>query len=171
MITGRQNCSNDEAARLAAEANAAAEQLRLEERDRRAEEDAWSNLAGRGRRVQEEILREKVGDINVYKTSHQNMITAHTLCETLEPLLAKHAVATPVVAKIKVMVTAAAVQQQQKDLPVPLVSRAASSRPPSDQGRAARKQARSDITQNSTGPMRDAHDYFNMWHREREEAA
>lgn len=139
------------------------------------EEAARSILMERGRSTQEEILREKVGDVNVYKTPHQNIIAVHTLCETLEPLLAEHAAATPVVARIKAMMTASAIQQQQQGQAVPSVSKAASSRPPSDRERAGRTQDRSATTRNSARsggpPIHDARDLLDARRRGREEAA
>lgn len=78
-----------------------------------------------------------MGDINVFKTPYQNIITAKTLCKTLEPLLADNAKTTPMMAKIKAMVIAAVVQSHQENHLALLSSRATSSQHPSGQEKAA----------------------------------
>ena len=73
-----------------------------EEEDRRA-------LVAKGRHVHEEILQTKMGDQNVFITPQQNIIAAKVLFDSLEPMMADDHTATPILTKIKAMVTAAAI--------------------------------------------------------------
>ena len=84
-----------------------AERLRREEKECR-------NLANRGRHVQEEILQMKMGNQNVFITPQQNILVTKALCDTIEPMLAEDHAATPIVTRIKAMVTVAAIQHHQE---------------------------------------------------------
>src|SRR5436853_5822589 len=94
--------------------------LRREKEDRR-------NLPKRGQRVHEEILQTKMGDQNVFTTPQQNILTAKTLCDMIEPMLAKDHAATPIVTRIKAMVMAAAIQHHQEGDQALSISRPAAS--------------------------------------------
>lgn len=85
------------------------------------------------------------------------MVAAKMLCDTLKPLLAKDPMATPLIARIKSMVMAAALQQHQEANRAPSISRAASSRHPNTWERAQGSQLRSKGTQNPIGHIHDAH--------------
>src|SRR5438132_6269475 len=102
------------------------------ERLRREEED-HRNLSNRSRRVQEEILQMKMGDQNVFTTPQQNILGAKALCDMIEPMLVEDHVATPIVTRIKAMVTAAAIQHHQEGNRAPSASWTATSRYPSGQ--------------------------------------
>src|SRR5207237_3952299 len=121
----------DDAIRLqAAEIAAAeAERLRQEEANRR-------NLATRGQHVHEEILQTKMGDQNVIITPQQNILVAKALFDTVEPMMAKDNAATPILTRIKAMVTTAAIQHHEEGNWAPSVSQSTSSRQPSGQDRA-----------------------------------
>ena len=90
----------DEAIRLQAAEIAAAEAERL----RQEEANHW-NLVARGRRVHEEILQTKMGDENIFITPQQNILVAKALFDTVEPMMAEDHAATPILTRIKAMVS------------------------------------------------------------------
>src|SRR5438132_172951 len=86
---------------------AEAERLHREEEDRRA-------LAVKGQLVHEEILQTKMGDQNVFIMPQQNIIAAKALFDSVEPMMAEDHAATPVLTRIKAMVTASAIQHYEE---------------------------------------------------------
>src|SRR6266540_2182465 len=70
-----------------------------EEEDRRA-------LIAKGQHVHEEILQTKMGDQNIFIMPQQNIIAAKALYDSVEPMIAEDHAATPVLTRIKAMVTA-----------------------------------------------------------------
>ena len=100
---------------------AQAARLRCEEEDRRA-------LVAKGRHVHEEILQTKMGNQNVFITPQQNIITAKALFDSVEPMMAEDHAATPVLTRIKAMVTATTIQHYEEGNRAPSVSRPTSSR-------------------------------------------
>src|SRR5438105_10751135 len=80
---------------------------------RENEEDCRA-LVTKGRQVHEEILQTKMGDQNVFITPQQNIIAAKVLFDSLEPMMADDHAATPILTKIKAMVTAAAIQHYEE---------------------------------------------------------
>src|SRR5437763_3927843 len=110
-----------------------------------------------------------MGDQNVFITPQQNIITAMVLFDSLEPMMADDHAATPVLTRIKAMVTAAAIQHYEEGNQAPSAGRPASSRQPSGRERAQESQrnvvdARSIINNN-----RDARNIIDGWHRERKD--
>src|SRR6266540_3733568 len=141
---------------------AEAERLHREEEDRQA-------LATKGRHVHEEILRTKIGDQNVFITPQQNIIAAKALFDSIEPMMAEDHAATPVLTRIKAMVTAAAIQHYEEGNRAPLASRPASSRQPSGRERAQGSQRNVADARNSINNNRNARNIIDGRHREREE--
>ena len=162
----------DEAQRRADEEHAAqlqeqeiaaqAARLRREEEDRRA-------LAAKGQRVHEEILQTKIGDQNVFITSQQNILVAKALFNTIEPMMAKDHAVTPILTRIKAMVTAAAIQHHEEGNQAPSVSRLTSGKQPSGRDRAQGSRAKTVDTRNSINNNRDARNVIDGRSREREE--
>ena len=135
---------------------------REDEEDRRA-------LAAKGRHIHEEILQTKMGDQNVIITPQQNIIAGKVLFDSLEPMMADDHAATPVLGRIKAMVTAAAIQHYEEGDQAPSAGRPTSSRQPSDRERVQGSQhnmadARSSINNNC-----DARNIIDGRRREREE--
>ena len=60
---------------------------------------------------------------------------AKALCDMIEPMLAKDDATTPIVTRIKVMVTTAAIQHHQEDDCALSISRPTASQQPSGQNR------------------------------------
>ena len=77
-----------------------------------------------------------MGDQNVFIMPQQNIIAAKVLFDSLEPMMADDHAATPVLTRIKAMVTAAAIQHYEEGNQAPSVGRPASSRQPSGRERA-----------------------------------
>src|SRR5207253_1394813 len=102
---------------------AEAERLHREEENRRA-------LAAKGRHVHEEILQTKMGDQNVFIMPQQNIIAAKVLFDSLEPMMADNHAATPILTRIKAMVTTTGIQHYEEGNQAPSASRPASSRQP-----------------------------------------
>src|SRR5438132_10336775 len=102
----------------------------------REDEDDRRALVTKGRQVHEEILQTKMGDQNVFITPQQNIIAAKVLFDSLEPMLADDHAATPILTKIKAMVTAAAIQHHEEGNQAPSDGRPASSRQPNGRERA-----------------------------------
>src|SRR5207244_9665082 len=141
---------------------AEAERLHREEEDRRA-------LAAKGRHVHEEILQTKMGDQNIFIMPQQNIIAAKALFDSVEPMMAEDHAATPVLTRIKAMVTAAAIQHYEEGNRAPSASRLASSRQPSGRERAQGSQRNVTDARNSTNHNRDARNIINGRRRKREE--
>src|SRR5436190_15915298 len=94
-----------------------------------------------------------MGDQNVFITPQQNFIAAKALFDSVEPMIAEDHAATPVLTRIKAMVTAAAIQHYEEGNRAPSASRLASSRQPCGRDRAQGSQrniadARSSIKNN-----------------------
>ena len=70
----------------------------------------------------------KMGDQNVFTTPQQNILIANALCDTIEPMLAEDHTATPIVNRIKAIMTAAAIQHHQEGDRALLISRPTVSR-------------------------------------------
>src|SRR6266540_3307587 len=141
---------------------AEAERLPHEEEDRRA-------LAAKGQHVHEEILQTKMGDQNVFITSQQNIIAAKTLFDSVEPMMAEDHAATPVVTRIKAMVTAAAIQHYEEGNRAPSASRPASSRQPSSRERVQGSQRNVADARSSISNNHDARNIIDGHRHEREE--
>src|SRR5207237_10532226 len=97
----------------------------------RQDEEDRQALIAKGRRVHEEILQTKMGDQNVFITPQQNIIAAKVLFDSLEPMMADDHAATPVLTRIKAMVTAVAIQHYEEGNQAPSAGWSASSRQPS----------------------------------------
>ncbi len=69
-----------------------------------------------------------MGDQNVFITPQQNILVAKALFDTIEPMMAEDHAATPILTRIKVMVTAAAIQHHQEGDRALSISRPAASR-------------------------------------------
>src|SRR5438128_623834 len=69
-----------------------------------------------------------MGDQDVFTTPQQNILIAKALIDTIEPLLGDDHAAIPITARIKAIITAAAIQHHQEDNQTPSASRAAFSR-------------------------------------------
>src|SRR5438105_1786841 len=80
----------------------------------REDEEDCRALVTKGWQVHEEILQTKMGDQNVFITPQQNIIAAKVLFDSLEPMMADDHAATPILTKIKAMVTAAAIQHYEE---------------------------------------------------------
>src|SRR5438876_11999695 len=107
-----------------------------------------------------------MGDQNIFITPQQNIIAANALFDSVEPMMAEDHAATPVLTRIKAMVTAAAIQHYEEGNRTPSASQLASSRQPSGRERAQGSQrnvadARSSIKNNC--------DARNIIDREKEE--
>ena len=139
-------------------AAADAERLRREEEDRR-------NLSKRGRRVREEILQTKMCDQNVFTTPQQNILVAKTLCDTIEPMLAKDHATTPIVTRIKAMVTAAAIQHHQEGDRALSICRPAASRQLSGWDSSQGSQPRNMDARNSINHNRGARNVIGRQRR------
>src|SRR6266540_836563 len=135
---------------------------RENEEDRRA-------LVTKGRQVHEEILQTKMGDQNVFTTPQQNIIAAKVLFDSLEPMMAEDHAATPVLTRIKAMVTAAAIQHHEEGNQAPSIGRPASSRQPSGRERARGSQRNVADARSSINNNRDARNVIDGRRREREE--
>src|SRR5438105_823926 len=131
-----------------------------EEEDRRA-------LAAKGWHVQ--ILQTKMGDQNVFITPQQNIIAAKVLFDSLEPMMSDDHAATPILTKIKVMVTAAAIQHYEEGNQAPSAGRPASSRQPSGREKAQGSQRNVAEARSSINNNRDTRNVIDGRHREREE--
>jgi len=138
------------------------------ERLRRKEED-HQNLPNRCGRVQKEILQMKMGDQNVFTTPQQNILVAKALFDTIEPMLAEDHAATPIVTRIKAMVTAAAIQHHQQGNPALLVTQSIASRQPSGQDRGQGSRQRNMDACSSINHNSDARNIIDGRRREREE--
>src|SRR5207244_57047 len=106
-----------------------------------AEEDHRA-LAAKGQHVHEEILQTKIGDQNIFITPQQNILIAKALFDTIEPMMAEDHAATPILTRIKVMVTAAAIQHHEEGNQAPSVSRLTSGKQPSGRDRAQGSRAK-----------------------------
>src|SRR5438128_11304365 len=76
-----------------------------------------------------------MGNQNVFITPQQNIIAAKVLFHSLEPMMADDHAATPILTKIKAMVTAAAIQHYEEGNQAPSAGRPTSSRQPSGRER------------------------------------
>src|SRR5438105_10070530 len=97
-----------------------------------------------------------MGDQNVFITSQQNILIAKALFDSIEPMMAEDHAATPVLTRIKAMVTAAAIQHYEEGNRAPSVSRPTSSRQPSGRDRAQGSQRRATDARSSINNNRDA---------------
>src|SRR5438105_15704429 len=94
-----------------------------------------------------------MSDQNVFITPQQNIIAAKALFDSVEPMMVEDHAATPILTRIKAMITAAAIQDYEEGNRAPSASRLASSRQPSGWERAQGSQrnvadARSSINNN-----------------------
>src|SRR5881394_4631738 len=110
-----------------------------------------------------------MGDQNVFITPQQNIIAAKVLFDSLEPMMAGDHAATPILTKIKAMVTAAAIQHYEEGNQAPSVGRPASSRQPSGRERARGSQRNVADARSSINNNRDARNIIDGRRREREE--
>src|SRR6266498_4151512 len=110
-----------------------------------------------------------MGDQNVFITPQQNIITTKVLFDSLEPMMADDHAATPVVTRIKAMVTAAAIQHYEEGNQAPSAGRPASSRQPSGRERAQGSQRNVADAHNSINNNRNARNVINGRRCEREE--
>ena len=69
-----------------------------------------------------------MGDQNIFITPQQNILIAKALFDTVEPMMAEDHAATPILTRIKAMVTAVAIQHHEEGNRAPSISRPASSR-------------------------------------------
>ena len=102
-----------------------------------------------------------MGDQNIFITPQQNIIAAKALFDSVEPMMAEDHAATPVLTRIKAMVTAAAIQHYEEGNRAPSVSRLASSRQPSGRERAQGSQRNVTDARSSTNHNRDARNVIN----------
>src|SRR5207237_10079359 len=135
---------------------------------RKDEEDRQA-LVAKGRRVHEEILQTKMDDQNIFIMPQQNIIAAKVLFDSLEPMMVDDHAATPVLTRIKAMVTAAAIQHYEEGNQAPSASRPASSRQPSGRERVQGSQRNVADAHSSINNNRDARNVIDGRHREREE--
>ena len=99
----------------------------------------------------------------------QNILVAKALFDTIEPMMAKDHAATPILTRIKAMVTAAAIQHHEEGNPTRSDSRLTSSRQPSGRDRARGSQQKIMDARSSINNNRDAHNVIDGRRREREE--
>ena len=159
----RRRADEEHTARLQEQEIAAqAARLRREEEDRRA-------LVAKGRHVHEEILQTKMGDQNIFITPQQNIIAAKVLFDSLEPMMADDHAATPVLTRIKAMVTAAAIQHYEEGNQASSAGRPASSRQPSGWERAQGSQRNMADARSSVNNNRTARNVIDWRRREKEE--
>src|SRR5947207_7392505 len=109
-----------------------------------------------------------MGDQNIFITPQQNIIAAKALFNNVEPMMAEDHAATPVLTRIKAMVTAAAIQHYEEGNRAPSVSRPTSSRQQSGWDRAQESQRRAADARSSINNNRDARNIIEGQHRERE---
>src|SRR6266540_1523725 len=110
-----------------------------------------------------------MGDQNIFITPQQNIIAAKALFDSVEPMMAEDHTATPVLTRIKVMVTAAAIQHYEEGNRAPSASQLASSRQPSGRERAQGSQRNVVDARSSTNHNRNACNIINGRRRKREE--
>ena len=115
---------HDEEARQRQRADEA-EHQRLEEEGRR-ELERNRELQARGRQVHDDFLQADSGGQGVFATPQQNLTVAAAFMESLVPMLGKDNVATPIATRVRALVAAAAVQQQEQIAPSRTRTRAAS---------------------------------------------
>src|SRR5438876_7603755 len=135
---------------------------------RENEEDCRA-LVTKGRKVHEEILQTKMGDQNVFITPQQNIIAAKVLLNSTQPIMADDHAATPILTRIKAMVTAAAIQHHEEGNQAPSDGRPASSRQPNGRERARGSQRNVADARSSINNHRDARNVIDGRRREREE--
>src|SRR5438034_5471305 len=110
-----------------------------------------------------------MGDQNIFIMPQQNIIAAKALFNSVEPMMAEDHAATPVLTRIKVMVTATAIQHYEEGNRAPSASRLTSSRQPSGRERAQGSQRNVADARSSINNNRDARNVIDGWCREREE--
>ena len=110
-----------------------------------------------------------MGDQNVFITPQQNIIAAKVLFDSLEPMMADDHAATPILTKIKAMVTAAAIQHYEEGNQAPSAGRPASSRQPSGRERAQGSQRNVVDARSSINNHRDTRNVIDGRRREKEE--
>src|SRR5437762_7429549 len=110
-----------------------------------------------------------MGDQNVFITPQQNILIAKALFDTVEPMMAEDHAATPILTRIKAMVTAAAIQHHEEGKRAPSVSQPASSRQPSGWDRAQGSQRKAADVRSSINNNRDTRNVIDGRRREREE--
>src|SRR6266540_3066856 len=110
-----------------------------------------------------------MGDQNVFITPQQNILVAKALFDTVEPMMAEDHVATPILTRIKAMVTAAAIQHHEEGNRAPSVSQPTSSRQPSSRDRAQGSQCKAVDAHSSINNNRDAHNVIDGRRCERKE--
>src|SRR5437868_11390077 len=135
----------------------------------RENEEDYRALVTKGRQVHEEILQTKMGDQNVFITHQQIIIAAKVLFDSLEPMMVDDHAATPVLTRIKAMVTAAAIQHYEEGNQAPSAGRPASSRQPSGRERAQGSQRNVVDARSSINSNRDARNVIDGRRREKEE--
>src|SRR6266508_2744414 len=110
-----------------------------------------------------------MGDQNVFIMPQQNIIAAKALFDSVEPMMVEDHAATPILTRIKVMVTAAAIQHYEEGNQAPSVSRSTSSRQPSGRDRAQGSQRKAADARSSINNNRDARNVIDGQRREKEE--
>src|SRR5437762_5501731 len=110
-----------------------------------------------------------MGDQNIFITPQQNIIAAKVLFDSLEPMMVGDHAATPILTKIKAMVTAAAIQHYEEGNQAPSIDWPASSRQPGGRERARGSQRNVVDARSSINNNRDARNVIDGRHREREE--
>src|SRR6266540_4356934 len=110
-----------------------------------------------------------MGDQNVFIMPQQNILIAKALFDTIEPMMAEDHAATPILTRIKVMVTTTAIQHHEEGNRAPSVSWPASSRQPSGRDRAQGSQRKAMDARSSINNNCDARNIINRRHHKREE--
>src|SRR5436190_842751 len=110
-----------------------------------------------------------MGDQNIFIMPQQNIHVAKALFDTVEPMMAEDHATTPILTRIKAMVTAAAIQHHEEGNRTPSISRLASSRQPSGRDRAQGSQRKAADARSSINNNRDSRNVIDGRRREREE--
>src|SRR5438105_6236135 len=110
-----------------------------------------------------------MGDQNIFITPQQNILVAKALLDSVEPMMAEDHAATPVLTRIKAMLTAAAIQHYEEGNRAPSASRPTSSRQPSDRERVQGSQRNEADARSSINNNRDARNIIDGRRHERQE--
>src|SRR5438105_12379860 len=97
-----------------------------------------------------------MGAQNIFSMPQQNILVAKALCDTIEPMLVEDHAATPIVTRIKAMVTAAAVQHHQEGDRALSTSQHTTSRQSSGRDQAQESQHKNAYAGSSINHNRDA---------------
>src|SRR5437773_6902038 len=104
-----------------------------------------------------------MGDQNIFITPQQNIIAAKVLFDSLEPMMTDDHAATPILTKIKAMVTAAAIQHYEEGNQAPSDGRPPSSRQPNGRERARGSKRNVADARSSINNHRDARNVIDGW--------